>query len=430
MRTGSNLFEETINQVSGATCLGELFNPGFLGSAKNTPDLAPEIADRNKDPTGFWHDIKSQHAPSLVGFRYFNGHDQRILSHVLDDESCAKIVLRRSPLDSFLSIKIAQKTGQWRVRDESRRRSSKAFFDPAEFDDFRMEQSLYYETVFDTLKATGQTAFILAFDDILNLSVWKGLLRFLGLPQNELNTLGSLVRQNPEDPVEKVTNPKDVAPYQRIYEHWSATVRQVAPRIDPLKILANEDSATGFDLSNRFFEERLLSMHPGHSVLTQRQEIQDWQKLHPLHKVEFWLEHPLHRAYRCFDAFVVNGQNRRGRRLRRNLAHDADGNVLQDDPSKDDYVYWFEKFLRFLPEHLDGRSEVEPHPHWTYQHPNLTQLHAHISKVNLVVQTLEPKDSMPKYHGRFPLSVVTTEETLNLALAAYAPDTLRFGFSG
>lgn len=53
--------------------------------------------------------IKRQ--PALLGgFRYFHDHDPRVLDMILDDPGCAKIILTRNPLDSYVSWKIAQAT--------------------------------------------------------------------------------------------------------------------------------------------------------------------------------------------------------------------------------------------------------------------------------------------------------------------------------
>ena len=46
----------------------------------------------------------------MPGFRLFHDHDRRIWDHVLADTACAKIVLTRNPLDSYVSRKIAAAT--------------------------------------------------------------------------------------------------------------------------------------------------------------------------------------------------------------------------------------------------------------------------------------------------------------------------------
>ena len=47
---------------------------------------------------------------------------------------CAKIVLTRNPVDSYVSRKIAQATGQWKLTNVKRRKDSTVRFDAEEFE--------------------------------------------------------------------------------------------------------------------------------------------------------------------------------------------------------------------------------------------------------------------------------------------------------
>ncbi|MBU0780159.1 MAG: sulfotransferase domain-containing protein, partial [Alphaproteobacteria bacterium] len=110
MRTGSNFLEANLNMFDGVACLGEAFNPHFIGFP-NTPDLLGMTqADRESDPQALIDRVKQ--AEGLNGFRFFNDHDSRVLDIALTDPRCAKIVLTRNPVDSFVSWKIASATGQ------------------------------------------------------------------------------------------------------------------------------------------------------------------------------------------------------------------------------------------------------------------------------------------------------------------------------
>ena len=65
--------------------------------------------------------------------RQFPDHDPRVLEPILDDRSCAKIMLGRNPLESYLSLKIARQTGQWMLTSEKRRKEAQVPFDATEF---------------------------------------------------------------------------------------------------------------------------------------------------------------------------------------------------------------------------------------------------------------------------------------------------------
>ena len=112
MRTGSNFLETNLNGIEGISCLGEAFNPHFIGYPNQDTLLGLDKSARDADPLGLLTRIRE--APGgISGFRYFHDHDPRILDAVLDDPACAKIILTRNPLDSYVSWKIAQATGQW-----------------------------------------------------------------------------------------------------------------------------------------------------------------------------------------------------------------------------------------------------------------------------------------------------------------------------
>ena len=110
MRTGSNFLEANLNALPGVTCHGEAFNPVFIGRKDQTEFLGVTLAQREQDPALLLRRMRER-TPGLSGFRYFHDHDPRIFDLVMDDPRCAKIVLTRNPLESYVSLKIAQATG-------------------------------------------------------------------------------------------------------------------------------------------------------------------------------------------------------------------------------------------------------------------------------------------------------------------------------
>ena len=98
MRTGSNFLESNLNALNGVSCLGESFNPAFLGAPDTVNILGLTQMQRDADPHTLLDAMQSQSA-ELCGFRFFHDHDARILDRILDDPRCAKVILRRNPLD-------------------------------------------------------------------------------------------------------------------------------------------------------------------------------------------------------------------------------------------------------------------------------------------------------------------------------------------
>ena len=101
MRTGSNFLETNLNAFDGIDCYGEAFNPHFLGYPKTDEILGISQETRDANPQTLLRQIK--HQPSGIGgFRYFHDHDPRVLDQCLTDPKCAKIILIRNPIDSYV----------------------------------------------------------------------------------------------------------------------------------------------------------------------------------------------------------------------------------------------------------------------------------------------------------------------------------------
>ena len=132
MRTGSNFLEANLNALDGVNCRGEAFNPAFIGYPNSEDILGINQVQRDKNPKRLLAALRDD-PEGLSGFRYFHDHDPRVLDVILEDERCAKIILTRNPLDSYVSWKIAQATGQWKLTNIKARKSEKAVFDAAEF---------------------------------------------------------------------------------------------------------------------------------------------------------------------------------------------------------------------------------------------------------------------------------------------------------
>ena len=134
MRTGSNFLEANLNSFAGITCFGEAFNPHFIGYPSDEPILGVDLKKRDANPLTLLHAIRDK-ADGLGGFRYFHDHDPRVFDAIMDDPGCAKIILTRRPIDSYVSLKIARKTGQWWLGDMTSARAAKVTFEAEEYAD-------------------------------------------------------------------------------------------------------------------------------------------------------------------------------------------------------------------------------------------------------------------------------------------------------
>lgn len=210
MRTGSNFLEANLNAMPGVTCHGEAFNPYFIGKKDRAEYLGVTLEARDRDPFALLARMKRT-TDGLSGFRLFHDHDPRVLTAVLADPACAKIVLTRNPLESYVSLKIAQATGQWKLTHAKNLKTAKVRFDGAEFEAHLDRQQAFQRAILHGLQTTGQTAFYLDYEDIGDVEVLNGLARFLGVEPAVATPDGTLKKQNPGALADKVQNPAEMA---------------------------------------------------------------------------------------------------------------------------------------------------------------------------------------------------------------------------
>ena len=180
MRTGSNLLEEQLAAMPGIESHGELFNPHFFGKPEFKRKWGLSMKDRDADPIRVVGLMKRA-AEVFPGFRLFHDHDDRAIDHVLKDPRAAKIILTRRPIDSYVSLKIARKTGQWWLGDMTSARAARVSFVAEEYADFLNELSEFQKRIAYELQVAGQTAFYLSYDDLSDDAVIAGLGAFFGL---------------------------------------------------------------------------------------------------------------------------------------------------------------------------------------------------------------------------------------------------------
>ncbi len=129
---------------------------------------------------------------------------------VLADPACAKIILTRNPVESYVSWKIAQETGQWKLTNANKLKTAKVRFDPVEFERHLNELQAFQVRLMNGLQISGQTAFYIDYEDISDVAVLNGLAKFLGVAAQLDAPDASLKKQNPEEMSDKVVNPAEM----------------------------------------------------------------------------------------------------------------------------------------------------------------------------------------------------------------------------
>lgn len=212
MRTGSNLLETTLDAQEGLVGLGELFNPGFIGSPGVNTAFGWRMADRDRDPVGFLEAVIAAHPGKTPGFRLFDGHDRRLLAHAAADPAAAAILLTRAPLESFISLRIAQATGQWLLRNEARRKLARVRFDAAEFEAYRDRLERHHAEIRARLRAAGRGWVEIDYTDMRDPVALAGVARYAGAAKPAIGA-PRIHRQNPPALEDKVENMEALLPY-------------------------------------------------------------------------------------------------------------------------------------------------------------------------------------------------------------------------
>ena len=376
MRTGSNFLEANLNALPGVTCHGEAFNPVFIGRKDQTEFLGVTLAQREEDPALLLRRMRER-TPGLSGFRYFHDHDPRIFDLVMDDPRCAKIVLTRNPVESYVSLKIAQATGQWKLTNPKNLKQAKARFDALEFTDHLDQVQQFQIRLMRALQARGQTAFYIDYDDIPDLAVLNGLAAFLGVDGRLEAVDSTLTVQNPEPLAEKVSNPAAMEQALARLDRFNlsrtpnfeprrnaAIPGYIAARNTPMLFLpikgGPNDPVIGW-------METLGGLERDFTHKTLRQ----WKRAHPGHRSFTILRHPLDRAHRAFCALEQGGLQGEQRNIlaRVHGVHLPRPGTPYTDPSERRAA--FLAFLRFLKRNLAGQTGFRTDAAWASQSATL-----------------------------------------------------------
>ena len=384
MRTGSNFLEANLNMFDGVACLGEAFNPHFIGYPNSSDVLGLTQPQREADPQALIDRVKA--APGMNGFRFFNDHDSRVLDIALTDPRCAKIVLTRNPVDSFVSWKIAQSTGQWKLTNVTHAKSQQVPFDAAEFEAHMAALQAFQTLILNTLQRSGQTAFYVAYEDLQDVAVMNGLVRWLGVDSQITGLNKKLKKQNPDPMADKVANFAQMEQALARMDRFNLSrTPNFEPRRGPLiptyvaaarspllymplksgptaavqGWLAALDQVTAADLQTGFSQKTL----------------RDWLRQHPGHRKFTVVRHPVVWAHTAFCERIVAGGKGSFAEIRATLrkVHGVDvpdgGAVPETDVVYDMTAHRtaFLAFLKFLRNNLSAQTSVRTDAAWATQ---------------------------------------------------------------
>ncbi|TMV07168.1 nodulation protein NodH [Ruegeria sediminis] len=458
MRTGSNFLESNLNALDGVSCLGEVFNPHFIGHPNRTEVLGITQPERDADPAALLDAIRKM-PDGLAGFRFFHDHDPRVPDLVLDDPRCAKIILTRNPLDSYVSWKIAQQTGQWKLTNIKRRREALAEFDADEFCQYVANLQDFQLRLLNALQRSGQTPFYLAYEDLQDIDALNGLVKWLGLDTRLAQLDESLTRQNPGPIEDKVANPDQIAAGLAGLDRFNLTR---TPNFEPRRGPAVPTYVAAADTALMYLPVRggpeaeivrwlaeLDGVEPD-ALITgmNRKQANRWMRANRGHRRFTVVRHPLLRAHSVFCRRILNtgpGSYTRIRNtLRRQFRLPIPEKAPDQEYSLDQHRAAFAAFLEFLRMNLAGQTPIRVDGNWCSQSQTLSSF-ADFAPPDQVLREDEMKSALPDLARQLghpdpptprdplpdsPVSLSDIHDAELEALAAdiYQRDYLLFGF--
>ena len=379
MRTGSNLLEHSLNQYDGLAGHGELYNPHFIGKPDRREFLTVPLADRNTDPVGLLHKLIEATPDTIPGFRIFDNHDRRVIDFAARDPNCAKIILTRSPIDSFISLEIAQETGQWMLVKDENRRVAKMRFDPEKYEQYLTKRAAHYGFIRCAAQEAGQPVFEIDYSDLTDLSVLNGAARFIGSPEVKANAPDKIRRQNPPAWEDKVENVDELHAY-------AAAHGLSAPAIDPEP--KPKFGALGEMIASKTFNA-IYAPIPGagmgefRKVLTEAasaagdaeaQLATGMKEKHLIRRrwrgafIFSFVRHPAERLHDVFIRRIARAEGDAYTMVQMIMARDHRGpGPGEMATSPDALLAGFDAFISFVEANLGGRTALRVDPAWSPQ---------------------------------------------------------------
>ncbi len=225
MRSGSNLLQEKLNYFDDLICLGELYNPAFVGVdrphidkfnfagyGRNNPESRKQ---RQDDPFLLLEKIAdtAHNRDKIVGFRIFDGHNKSVRRVLLNDTRVKKIILHRNLIDSFVSLELARQSGQWVKKDDNTPKLRSINFSINDFEAYVKGSQQFFGAVIERLDKTKQEYMIVSYDDVLNDAQVAKIAKFVGSQSEMKKVETQLKKQNSSKLSDKINNFDDVKEY-------------------------------------------------------------------------------------------------------------------------------------------------------------------------------------------------------------------------
>lgn len=223
MRSGSTLLVRHLRQLRQAACFGEILRRDFPGMAgwprlAKRLDLAPGARDTHAaSALDFWELVlaRTLARKRFVGSKIFADHrrGEDVWDRFAQPDHRVFHLWRDSTFDSWVSLELARKTGEWQAPTAERSTSDRPRirFDVAAYERYRTRLAADVRGVRE--RYGGSPRYVeLEYDELTDLAAMATLLE--GIFGERVALEERLDRQRPRPKIDYLENPDDARPFE------------------------------------------------------------------------------------------------------------------------------------------------------------------------------------------------------------------------
>jgi hypothetical protein len=139
-----------------------------------------DVKLRDQDEVLFFDRIYAEAKSKVFGFRMFYGHKPGLLDIVLKNRNCRKVILKRNALDSFISLRIANKSNRWLSGNPDQIQDNMVHFSMKMFLQYLDKNEKFYSHCETVINDNGQDYYGIQYEQVKDLRELNRLARFIG----------------------------------------------------------------------------------------------------------------------------------------------------------------------------------------------------------------------------------------------------------
>lgn len=208
-RSGSYLLVEYLNCFPNIKCFGELFKTNSLELGYDKRKTNFTVSTRDEKPLMFLKHTLNFYPRKSTGFKIFPVHNEKVVNTLISHSSFKKVVLKRNPIEVYLSLINARASGVWVQRKDTDVIAKIKFVD-ADFESLKVKFDSYYAMLDTTLAENNQEAIFLTYADVTQKDKVFDVARFLGEVDLSVDLTSSMTKQ--------------IKDYKLILENYNETI--------------------------------------------------------------------------------------------------------------------------------------------------------------------------------------------------------------